>query len=108
MKSFLQIEEAEPVLRCFQNNWATEWLARETFKAHKSYDVTKAWSNTYRGKKRRIHLHEKERLKKVKYTNKENDLGSQFEEDDSEEDDDRDGNESDRSALPPLSDDDNN
>lgn len=49
----LQAEDIEPVLRRFRNSWATEYLAKEAFSSHKSYEFCKGNDETYRGKHRR-------------------------------------------------------
>lgn len=49
----LQIEAEFPQLRRFQNNWATEFLAKEAFNAHKTYLNCKDRGSSYRGKLKR-------------------------------------------------------
>lgn len=52
-----QVEEAEPSLRCFQNQWAVEYLAKEVFTNRKTYTSCRDNPTTYRGRRRRRETH---------------------------------------------------
>ncbi|KAF8871342.1 hypothetical protein BD779DRAFT_1478287 [Infundibulicybe gibba] len=54
-KIYDAIEDDLPVLRRFQNSWATEYLAKNSFNGHKTYERCKDDGSRYRGKVKRIY-----------------------------------------------------
>lgn len=48
---YVQAEEAEPMLKLFKNQWATEFLTHQLFGTQCSYSATKSNPNTYHGHK---------------------------------------------------------